>query len=58
VNRSQKAKGEPKGAKMRTVSGLYNTYEQASNAVEALEDAGISSDDISVVSPDAGNVSG
>ncbi len=42
---------------MRTVSGLYDTYEQASNAVEALEDAGISSDDISVVSPDAGTVS-
>ncbi len=57
LNRSLKAKGEPKGAKMRTVSGLYDTYEQASNAVAALEDAGISSDDISVVSPDAGTVS-
>jgi hypothetical protein len=34
---------------MRTISGLYDTYEQASSAVEALEDAGISSNDISVV---------
>jgi uncharacterized membrane protein len=36
---------------MRTISGLYDTYEQATQAVEALEDAGVSSSDISLVAP-------
>jgi uncharacterized membrane protein len=37
---------------MRTISGLYDTYDEATLAVEALEDAGISSSDISLVAPD------
>lgn len=35
---------------MRTVTGLYDTYDDARNAVKALEDAGVSSDHISIVS--------
>lgn len=34
---------------MRTVTGLFDTYEHATNAVHALKDAGISSADISFV---------
>ena len=29
---------------MKTISGLFDTYEQASQAVDALEDAGIPSE--------------
>ena len=35
---------------MKTISGLFDTHREASMAVEALEDAGIASDEISVVS--------
>src|SRR6218665_1970623 len=34
---------------MRTVTGLFDTYEHASQAVHALKDAGIRSADISLV---------
>ena len=37
---------------MKTISGLFDTHGEASVAVEALEDAGIASDEISVVGPD------
>ena len=39
---------------MRTVTGLFDTYEHAANAVHALKDAGITSADISFIanSPD------
>ena len=37
---------------MRTITGLYNTYDEAKVAVDALEDAGVSSSDISIVGPD------
>ena len=37
---------------MRVISGLFNSHDQAHQAVSALKDAGIASDDISVVSPD------
>ena len=37
---------------MKTISGLFDTHEEASKAVDALEDAGIASNDISVVGPD------
>jgi hypothetical protein len=40
---------------MTTVSGLFDTYEHATSAVRALKDAGIPSDDISIV---ANNASG
>jgi hypothetical protein len=40
-----------KDAEMRTISGLYDTYDQASLAVEELEDSGIPSRDISIVAP-------
>ena len=36
---------------MKTISGLFDTHEEASNAVDALEDAGIPSNEISVVGP-------
>jgi uncharacterized membrane protein len=36
---------------MRTISGLYDTYDQARLAVEELEDSGIPSRDISIVAP-------
>jgi hypothetical protein len=35
---------------MHTITGLYDSYEDARSAVRALEDAGIPSDDISIVS--------
>lgn len=38
---------------MQTVSGLYDSYNDAESAVNALEDAGVSSDDISIVSNSA-----
>jgi hypothetical protein len=34
---------------MRTITGLYDSYEDAKAAVKALEDAGVPSDDISIV---------
>jgi uncharacterized membrane protein len=37
---------------MKTISGLFDTQEEARQAVDALEDAGIASDDVSVISPD------
>src|SRR4051812_24484994 len=37
---------------MKTVSGLFETDAQARDAVAALEDAGIASDEISLVSRD------
>jgi hypothetical protein len=40
---------------MRTVTGLFDTYEQAASAVRSLKDAGIPADDISLV---ANNTSG
>jgi hypothetical protein len=39
------------GAEMRTISGLYDTFDQARLAVEELEDSGVSSRDISIVAP-------
>lgn len=38
---------------MRTVTGLFDDYNDATAAVEALEDAGVPSDDISIVSNNA-----
>jgi|AraplaMF_Col_mMF_1032025.scaffolds.fasta_scaffold05209_4 hypothetical protein len=38
---------------MRTVTGLYDDYSDASAAVSALESAGVRSDDISIVSNNA-----
>lgn len=35
---------------MRIVSGLYDSYDDARKAVKVLEDAGVPSDDISIVS--------
>ena len=40
---------------MRTVTALFDTYDHATSAVRAIKDAGIASDDISIV---ANNVSG
>lgn len=40
---------------MRTVTGLFDTYDHAAAAVRALKDAGIAADDISIV---ANNASG
>ena len=37
---------------MKIISGLFDTHEEASKAVDALKDAGIASNDISVVGPD------
>ena len=34
---------------MRTITGLFDTYDEASSAVRSLKDAGISGDDISIV---------
>ncbi len=34
---------------MKTITGLYDSYDDARAAVKALEDAGLSSDDISIV---------
>ena len=36
---------------MKIISGLFDSHEEASRAVDALKDAGIASDDISVVGP-------
>jgi hypothetical protein len=36
---------------MRTVSGLFDTYDQVIGAVDALSDAGVASGDITVISP-------
>lgn len=42
---------------MRTVTGLFDTYDHAASAVRSLKDAGIASDDISIVANNAsGNV--
>ncbi|WP_348626785.1 general stress protein, partial [Ensifer sp. 1H6] len=38
---------------MKTVSGLFDTYEQASEAVRALKAAGIPDDDVSMVASNA-----
>lgn len=35
---------------MRTITGLYDSYDDARNAVKALEDAGVPSDHISIIS--------
>lgn len=35
---------------MRTITGLYNSYDDARSAVKALEDAGVPSDHISIIS--------
>lgn len=45
---------------MRTVTALYDTYDEARAAVMALEDAGVPSDDISIIShkPDGTDVEG
>lgn len=45
---------------MRTVTGLYDSYDDARTAVKGLEDAGVSSDEISIVSHKEGkeNVEG
>ncbi|MFC3073562.1 general stress protein [Shinella pollutisoli] len=40
---------------MRTVSGLFDDYSDASAAVSALEASGVPSDDISIVSNNAGD---
>jgi hypothetical protein len=37
---------------MRTVTGLFDTHDRAKDAVAALEDAGIPSGEISLISPD------
>jgi len=34
---------------MKTITGLYDSYDDARTAVKALEDAGVSSDDISIL---------
>ncbi|SOC83027.1 hypothetical protein SAMN05421890_1455 [Ensifer adhaerens] len=41
---------------MRTVTGLYDGYDDAKAAVEALEDTGVPSDDISIVTHDSDGV--
>lgn len=41
---------------MRTITGLYDSYQDARTAVKALEDAGIPSDDISIVTNKANDV--
>jgi hypothetical protein len=41
---------------MRTITGLYDSYDDARNAVKTLEDAGIPSDDISIVTNKANGV--
>lgn len=38
---------------MRTITGLFDTHEQAADAVRALRDAGVRSEDISVVANNA-----
>lgn len=41
---------------MRTITGLYDSYDDAKAAVKALEDAGVPSDDISIVTNKANGV--
>jgi hypothetical protein len=41
---------------MRTITGLYDSYDDAKAAVTALEDAGVPSDDISIVTNKANGV--
>lgn len=41
---------------MRTVTGLYDNYDDARSAVKALENAGVPSDDISIVTNKANGV--
>ncbi len=41
---------------MRTITGLYDSYDDAKAAVKALENAGIPSDDISIVTNKANGV--
>ena len=43
---------------MKTVTGLFDTYRQAEDAVAALKESGISSDDISIISRDANYIQG
>jgi hypothetical protein len=37
---------------MRVITGLFDTHEQAASAAEALREAGVTDDDISIVGPD------
>ena len=37
---------------METVSGLFNTHDEAKAAVTALEEAGVPTDDISLIGPE------
>jgi hypothetical protein len=41
---------------MRTITGLYDSYDDAKAVVKALEDAGVSSNDISIVTNKANGV--
>jgi hypothetical protein len=41
---------------MRTITGLFDTHDQADRAVRSLKDAGIASDDISIVANGADGV--
>src|SRR3954464_1540296 len=41
-----------KGFQMETISGLFNTHDEAKAAVAALEEAGVPSADISVIGPE------
>jgi hypothetical protein len=43
---------EQGNAKMKVVSGLFDSYDEASAAVDALEEAGVPSERISLVGPD------
>jgi len=43
---------------MKTITGLFDTYRQAEDAVAALKESGISGDDISIVSRDPAYVDG
>src|SRR6186713_3265997 len=38
---------------MQTVTGLFDTYDHAASAVRSLKDAGIASEDISIVASNA-----
>jgi hypothetical protein len=55
---ARKSRVEEWDAEMRTISGLYDTYDQARLAVEELEYSGIPSRDISIVAPSGGGPSG
>lgn len=43
---------------MKVVTGLFDTYRQAEDAVAALKESGVASDDITIVSRDPGYVDG